>query len=552
MDARPDSRIYSGHPAQGPAASTTATSPTDSTHHARSASGKKRRTSTAGSRGVANLTPDQLAKKRANDREAQRAIRERTKGQIETLERKIQELTSQQPYQDLQHVIRQKEFVEAENEDIKRRLASVMSIIQPLLGGQALPGNLHHHQEPCVQTSRVPLLISWLSDLVQPIYRDPAAAQASYSPRRDVSLQQIQTVQVPNTHYPDAPSIRSATSTSSTYTSSPQGPRQTPPNPAPTVFTSQPGPFSPVNAFDRQRNNITHGLDLRTSGEKLDLGFLLDNRHQIRDGRQHIEIWKGLPSGMAYPQMSAGAATASSHVQNGKMGDIFETSIQAHSAPVRNISPTCPLDGLLLDFLAERQQRAAEGISNQKLVGPAYPSVSSLLNPERSIYSHPLSKVFTDILSTFPDLSALPEQVAVLYIMFLIMRWQISPTQETYDRLPDWVTPRPSQLFTPHPAWVDHIPWPRMRDRMVHLYPNIPLENFFIPYTTTLSLNWPYDPSDTLLSLPDSDELAINPVFERHLRDLNNWTLGPAFAKAFPMLAETTKIKPDIGGRINP
>lgn len=250
--------------------------------------------------------------------------------------------------------------------------------------------------------------------------------------------------------------------------------------------------------------------------------------------------------------MSAGAATASNHVQNGKMGDIFETSIQAHSAPVRNIGPTCPLDGLLLDFLAERQQRAAEGISSQKLVGPAYPSVSSLLNPERSIYSHPLSKVFTDILSTFPDLSALPEQVAVLYIMFLIMRWQISPTQETYDRLPDWVTPRPSQLFTPHPAWVDHIPWPRMRDRMVHLYPNIPLENFFIPYTTTLSLNWPYDPSDTLLSLPDSDELAINPVFERHLRDLNNWTLGPAFAKAFPMLAETTKIKPDIGGRINP
>lgn len=405
-------------------------------------------------------------------------------------------------------------------------------------------------KESDVQASRVPLLISWRIDLTQPIYRDPAVAQSSYSPRRDVPIQQIQTVHAPNTHYPDAPSIRSATSTSSTYTSSPQGARQTPPNPASTVFSSQPNPFSPVSAFDRQRNIITHGLDLRTSGEKLDLGFLLDNRQQLRDGRQHIETWKGLPSGLAYTPMSASAATAS-YIQNGKMGDIFETSIQAHTTPVRNIAPTCPLDGLLLEFLAERQQRAAEGVSCQKLVGPAYPSVSSLLNPERSIYSHPLSKVFTDILSTFPDLSALPEQVAVLYIMFLIMRWQISPTQETYDRLPDWVTPRPSQLFTPHPAWVDHIPWPRMRDRMVHLYPNIALENFFIPYTTTLSLNWPYDPSDTLLSLPDSDELSINPVFERHLRDLNNWTLGSAFAKAFPMLAETTKIKPDIGGRVN-
>jgi hypothetical protein len=33
---------------------------------------KKRRPPSTSSRGVANLTPDQLAKKRANDREAQR------------------------------------------------------------------------------------------------------------------------------------------------------------------------------------------------------------------------------------------------------------------------------------------------------------------------------------------------------------------------------------------------------------------------------------------------------------------------------------------------
>jgi hypothetical protein len=107
------------------------TSPTDPNN---SDSNKKRRTTGASSRGVANLTPDQLAKKRANDREAQRAIRERTRSTIENLERKIRELTSQQPYQELQHVLRQKELVEAENADIKKRLASVLSLIQPVLG----------------------------------------------------------------------------------------------------------------------------------------------------------------------------------------------------------------------------------------------------------------------------------------------------------------------------------------------------------------------------------------------------------------------------------
>lgn len=100
---------------------------------------KKRRGSPSASRGVAHLTPEQLAKKRANDREAQRAIRERTKSQIEALERRIEQLTAQQPYQDLQRVVRQKEAVEAENEEIKRRLASVLGVLQSIVTGST-PG----------------------------------------------------------------------------------------------------------------------------------------------------------------------------------------------------------------------------------------------------------------------------------------------------------------------------------------------------------------------------------------------------------------------------
>jgi TolA-binding protein len=103
---------------------------------------KKRKSTNTVSRGVATLTPEQLAKKRANDREAQRAIRERIKAQIETLERRIQELTSQQPHQELQAIIRQKDAIQAENEEIRRRLASIMSIIQPVVGAQGLTGTI--------------------------------------------------------------------------------------------------------------------------------------------------------------------------------------------------------------------------------------------------------------------------------------------------------------------------------------------------------------------------------------------------------------------------
>jgi hypothetical protein len=109
---------------------------TDDPHALRASSppSKKRRISATATRGVANLTPEQLAKKRANDREAQRAIRERTKNQIETLENRIHELVSQSPYQELRRVLHEKELVEAENQEIKRQLNTVLTILQPLAG----------------------------------------------------------------------------------------------------------------------------------------------------------------------------------------------------------------------------------------------------------------------------------------------------------------------------------------------------------------------------------------------------------------------------------
>lgn len=308
-------------------------------------------------------------------------------------------------------------------------------------------------------------------------------------------------------------------------------------------------------AFDQQRHNLVHGLDMGL--ERLGLDFLLDGNQRIVKVPLDI-TGSGQPRLYQDPSLtSTTTEVGSSHQSHHNSRkflpqkvDYIEAhsasgEIVAHAAPVRNSEPTCPLDNILLDFLRERQQQAVDGVAMPNLVGPAYPSVSSLLNPARSMQSHPLSKVFTDILGTFPDLSTLPEKVAVLYIMFLFMRWQINPTQENYDRLPEWVTPRPSQLFTSHPAWIDHLPWPRMRDKLVRDYNSQEylFDDFFVPFTMTLSLNWPYEPTDTLLSATGSEELMINPVFERHLRRLENWSLGPAFLQAFPGLADTFKLK---------
>jgi hypothetical protein len=293
--------------------------------------------------------------------------------------------------------------------------------------------------------------------------------------------------------------------------------------------------------------------NLEVAPERLGLDFLLDGSQRLNKPPHGMN---GLPTPSSFhqipremerisPGQRSNSVASSSTPFNPSMG----MEISAHNAPIRNGPATCPLDSLLLDFLRERRQLAAEGMSTATLIGPAYPSVSSILNPSRATQSHPLSKVVTDILATFADLNTLPEQVALLYIMFLIMRWQMAPTQENYDRLPDWATPRPTQLFTPHPAWIDHLPWPKMRDRLVRDYSprEYLFDNFITPFTATLNVNWPYEPTDALLSNPDTDEWSINPVFERHLRSLENWSLGPAFASAYPRLADTYRLKMDRG-----
>lgn len=452
---------------------------------------------------------------------------------IENLENRIRELTSQQPYQELQAALRAKEAVEAENADIKRRLASVISMLQPLINSS------QSEQQPILPSPGHSYLnVSTTTDPAHNTGHNNASTPSSAaSPSQD----------------PYAAQWNSGASTGS-------GP-----------VTAQGQAYK--TQLNQQRHDLAHGLELGT--ERLGLDFLLEQSqrargiHNVTNGtahespafRQHAPATSSSHPNSPYAHSGGRGADYVTAPRSGGMDSNIDPALQGaidpalsnYSTPIKNCPPTCPLDSLLLDFLHERRQRAAEGLPTQEIIGPRYPSVSSLLNPMKD--SHPLSKVFIDILQTFPDISQLPERVAVLYVMFLLMRWQIHPSQENYERLPEFVRPLPGQLYTPHPAWLDSLPFPAMRERLITDYAppeTFPFEHFFIPFTTTLSLNWPYEDTDTLLQSPESDELMINPVFERHLRRLENWTLGDAFARAFPMLEGTYNLKVDGPGGARP
>lgn len=201
---------------------------------------------------------------------------------------------------------------------------------------------------------------------------------------------------------------------------------------------------SPRNSpqLSGQRSPRTSEAGFGQSDERLGVNFLLD-------GDRHLKIQNGAAQGQQIiPPLSP---------HNEGFGAARPAA--AYAALPLMVKPVCTLDYILLDFLGKRRVQAAHGASRMELVGPSHPNFTALVYPDRNVEAHPLSKLFTDIVRTFPDISRLPEQVAIIHVMFLLMRWEIEPTRENYDLLPEWMTPRPSQLFTPHPAWMDHLPW---------------------------------------------------------------------------------------------
>ncbi len=210
---------------------------------------------------------------------------------------------------------------------------------------------------------------------------------------------------------------------------------------------------TPNEPFEQHPRNIHPDLaGYNHSDERLGVDFLLEN------GTQRINKSLGLNG------LSPGPSAPGHREQeqpSGERGGAYYSMIPAR------VPATCPLDAILLDAVAERTRMRTRlsnstGPNNHSppdIVGPLYPDWNLMFNENSSTPTHPVSKLHIDIIRTFPDLSKLPEQVAVIYIMFLVTRWEIDPTRENYERLPEWARPLPSQLFTPHPVWIDYLPW---------------------------------------------------------------------------------------------
>ncbi|TVY34520.1 hypothetical protein LSUB1_G007044 [Lachnellula subtilissima] len=454
----------------------------------------RKKGSRGGKRSVTHLSKAQLARKRANDREAQRNIRQRTKEHIETLEKKVKELEEYNRAGSMDRVIKRNKELEDEVEVLRSQITLQSAAIVPVNPESATtPGEMSEEMliprkgsldwSPESEPGPWPGAVShdiagsngpYASSTSQ-IYPSESAA-IGYGTQEMEATQQIPT-SAAAAGWEDLMVFGNTTQSLAQPISQ---------------SMSQPTPaWAPFPAAFNQPSRFT---DLQPSG----FTEILD-----QPPIENATCWQSQPSIYAW-QMS--------------------TKLKA---------PVTVTDRLMISVIQSQRHHAFHGGDIQS--GVEYPSVNILFNQPGS--TKPPSSV-TEIMACYSAILShrgfplIPEKLASFMCMYRFVQWQISPTYETYKRLHDWQAPKPCQLIIPHPAWMDLPPWGKFREKVIENQARYDNPEFQNDYASNFSVNFQHDPMKALIF--ENGQIMVSPLMDRHLSDISNMSMKKPFADKYP------------------
>ena len=339
-----------------------------------------------GKRSVTHLSKAQLARKRANDREAQRNIRQRTKEHIENLERKVRELEEGSRAGSMERVLARNRELEDEIEKLRAQVSA----------------------QPTASVSRAPMPQDIPEELLIPqkVELDwmPGASSTWSQGSHIPALQAEAPVSTPYSNdtpiYPTAPAMRTNSYGSDDteagqqlYT---QAPQAIPIWDDPIVFgpqTSQPQSLSKAapawTPFHPAFSQPSRFADLQQSG----FADVINN-----------------------PSFGASTCWQS------------QPSIYAWQISTKLKAPITQVDHLMLSVIhSQRHLAMTSDLSGEDLVGPDFPSVHVLFDqPGPSKPPTSLTEVmarYAQVLSN-RGFALIPEKLASFMCMYRFVQWQ--------------------------------------------------------------------------------------------------------------------------------
>ncbi|KAF2014186.1 hypothetical protein BU24DRAFT_423217 [Aaosphaeria arxii CBS 175.79] len=201
-----------------------------------------------------------------------------------------------------------------------------------------------------------------------------------------------------------------------------------------------------------------------------------------------------------------------------------------------HVNATCRLDEVILDLIRTTRQREQHTGPIPELTGPSFPSIKSLLNPEQESTNNSISNAIGQHGRITMRLPRITEKVAAMYLICTYLRWLISPNKQNYEAIPEFLRPVESQLTIPHPVWIDVMVWPEARQSIITTMDWTEFYDLRELSNASLSVNWPHDDPASIFTARSKSELGLNPQFEQHIRQVSNWTWGSNVSARYPFL----------------
>ncbi|KAJ3471826.1 hypothetical protein MRS44_001925 [Fusarium solani] len=186
------------------------------------------------------------------------------------------------------------------------------------------------------------------------------------------------------------------------------------------------------------------------------------------------------------------------------------------------------------DTMNKARQLIASGVKPDELTGP-FPTVAALFDKREYDTAPMISKWAVQFIYSSQHEDYSFTSMASVWIVWVIMRWMINPTPETYSAMPDWIRPTELQVFVPHIDMIDCIIWPYFRDYVIQR-PEMQHGGlqWLAACTAGVKASWAGTVDDALCVDEATGKRKLNAEAEATLRDLNNWSLAASYRAFMP------------------
>ncbi|KAF2096146.1 hypothetical protein NA57DRAFT_59203 [Rhizodiscina lignyota] len=223
-------------------------------------------------------------------------------------------------------------------------------------------------------------------------------------------------------------------------------------------------------------------------------------------------------------------------------------AIPVHAVQITNSIDNEYISARYTDYVSKRRSLIASGCLIDDVLGTIKIEPSQLLDATAIAFEAPKLCEWAVGLARDMDLFCVEEKLATTLLTAPLARWQISPTLENYHGIAACMKPTPSQIMISHPAWIDYIPWPEVRDYFITVPYVMDGKEILQLLMRHTHINWAHNMDSMVTFDPIKDTLLLSAKFEIWATDINNWSLDQAILSELPALANKAWIKAIVQG----